>query len=360
VYFDEVLAAAHSGKALLPPEVAGYLALAVADLLVRAPRAIDERVCALNDDGSVSVADGRSPAGSPIEAERSVRSLLGRLLSVASGATPALTATAQRRPEIGIAGLLSELEAALIPVNRAAARRALSRLAREALRAREEGLSPLPVGASAPPAAPPRPHKPLPPRPQRPLSEPAKVPAANADPSVDPALFAEPAAAPGDAPAAVATPIADEPEEEEDTEPIAVPPRHEGAADARGESAAPRASRSPGADDLVANFIVGGPQSEREIARELKQMAGLDPTPAPEARVAPRQPDGQDGGGPSNASEVAAEPKANDDLDDDAPDFRGGKGRSRAGLVFMVLVAGAVVALFLLRDRVGFLRALGH
>src|SRR6185436_2598062 len=50
-------------------------------------------------------------------------------------ATPALLRSGQREPQSGVDALIRELEAALIPVNRAAARRALSRLHRETARA---------------------------------------------------------------------------------------------------------------------------------------------------------------------------------------------------------------------------------
>src|SRR5207344_741005 len=48
--------------------------------------------------------------------------------------TPALGAAARRKPGAGLRALVEEIEAALIPVNRAAGRRALARLAREVKR----------------------------------------------------------------------------------------------------------------------------------------------------------------------------------------------------------------------------------
>jgi hypothetical protein len=52
---------------------------------------------------------------------------------------PALRRASERRDEVGLAALVRELENALIPVNRAAAKRALARLHRETERARAAG-----------------------------------------------------------------------------------------------------------------------------------------------------------------------------------------------------------------------------
>ena len=84
------------------------------------------------------------------DAETSVRAILAKLLEASGSATPALTASAKRKPGAGLPALVAELEAALIPVNRAAGRRALARLAREVKRVT------LGVGrnASVPPPAP--------------------------------------------------------------------------------------------------------------------------------------------------------------------------------------------------------------
>ncbi len=76
------------------------------------------------------------------DAESSIRAALGRLLDTAGGSqTPALSAASKRRSGAGLHALAAELEGALIPVNRAAARRA--------------GLLDWPVRSSASPRAPP-------------------------------------------------------------------------------------------------------------------------------------------------------------------------------------------------------------
>ncbi len=74
----------------------------------------------------------RDPLGG--DAEGSIRAILTRLLEASGSQTPALASAARRRPSAGLGTLVEELEAALIPVNRAAGRRALARLAREVKR----------------------------------------------------------------------------------------------------------------------------------------------------------------------------------------------------------------------------------
>jgi hypothetical protein len=68
------------------------------------------------------------------DAEASVRGLLARLLLASGVLTPGLSAAARRTSGAGLLALAGELETALIPVNRAAGRRALGRLAREVRR----------------------------------------------------------------------------------------------------------------------------------------------------------------------------------------------------------------------------------
>ena len=125
----------------MAPETAGYLVLGAADQLVNLPVGIDAQRCTLFvDGGRVTVArDG--PAATPLDTERALRSMLNHLLSAASGGSAALQAVASLRPRGSVSGLVAELESALIPVNRHAAARALSRLARETARAKEDVIA---------------------------------------------------------------------------------------------------------------------------------------------------------------------------------------------------------------------------
>ncbi|WP_433927921.1 hypothetical protein AB3662_32545 [Sorangium cellulosum] len=140
VTLDEVLAAAHARCASLVPETSGYLALAVSDATSRLPLRLDDRAVLLTTEGTVTVRTRGEPVA-PAEAARLLRDLLARLLAASAGSMPNLATTARPRPasEQDPDAVAREVEAALIPVNRNAARRALARLARETLRAKEAG-----------------------------------------------------------------------------------------------------------------------------------------------------------------------------------------------------------------------------
>ncbi len=134
----EVVSAARLRVASLAAESAGYILLAVADQVAVAPRRVSLSGVDLGDEGKVRLSTGE-PISEPA-AEAELRALLEQLLQVASSSTPALGRVARQVDLSGLAGLVRELEAALIPVNRAAAQRALARLARETTRAIERGL----------------------------------------------------------------------------------------------------------------------------------------------------------------------------------------------------------------------------
>jgi hypothetical protein len=148
----EVLAAAHTHAAALPGELAGYLLLATADQVAAAPRCPALQEVALDDDGGVRVVGGAAVTDS--QAEGRLRELFGVTLAKSAPVSPALTRVAQRDPSGSVRGLIQELEAALIPLNRGASRRALSRLCRETMRAAARGelpdLAPLAAEAQGP------------------------------------------------------------------------------------------------------------------------------------------------------------------------------------------------------------------
>jgi len=161
VTLSEVKRAARAHRAPLAGESAGYLVLAIADQVLQAPRLVQIADVQLAEDGALRVMSAR--ASSDEEAELSLRRALDQLLLVASSGSAALTRASRRTAPVGLASLVRELEAALIPVNRSAARRALSRLHRETARALESGnlpadeeeqvavAPPTPVAVVAPP-----------------------------------------------------------------------------------------------------------------------------------------------------------------------------------------------------------------
>ena len=140
VTLSEVKRAAKAHRAPLAGESAGYLVLAIADQVLRAPRLVDASDIQLTEDGALRVLSGH--ASSDVEAELSLRRALDQLLLVASSGSAALTRASRRTAPVGLAALVRELEAALIPVNRGAARRALARVHRETSRALASGTLP--------------------------------------------------------------------------------------------------------------------------------------------------------------------------------------------------------------------------
>jgi hypothetical protein len=137
VSISEIIAGASVHAVPLAGECAGYLVLAAADQAVSAPRRIGPKEVHLEGDGTVRV-DG-AHAAAEADSEADLRALLDALLVSASSSTPALLRASRRAPGRGIAALVHEIETALIPVNRAAAHRALARLERETERARHAG-----------------------------------------------------------------------------------------------------------------------------------------------------------------------------------------------------------------------------
>ncbi len=162
----DVLAAARIGEVALVGEVCGYLVLGAADAVLAAGALPLPRAIRLNEDGHVEVV---SEPTRPEVQEKVLRQVLGELLAEVRTPFPNLSRVATRDEMRGLASLVTELEAALVPVNRRAAKRSLSRLSRETLRALERGLivpdvalpesapaevkeSPLKQGAPLPPA----------------------------------------------------------------------------------------------------------------------------------------------------------------------------------------------------------------
>ena len=179
VKLHEIMSAARARSASLAAEVAGYLVLAAADQIAGAPRALGFDDVALSDEGQVRVGGGHS--ADDAAAEHGLRAMLGLMLLDASSVTPGLLRAAHKGSGAGIEGLIREIEVALVPVNRAAARRALARLYRDVARARDSGrmaawsapaLAPAPAPAAATAAVPTRATPPALPEPRVPTPAP--------------------------------------------------------------------------------------------------------------------------------------------------------------------------------------------
>lgn len=125
---DVVLAVGY-GDASLVGESVGYLILGAADNALRACQRACLDSITIDEEGSVRL---KGPQVDEDEAERALRALLASLLARVRIPSNNLARVAARRDLRGLEGLVAELEAALVPVNRRAARRTLARLCREA------------------------------------------------------------------------------------------------------------------------------------------------------------------------------------------------------------------------------------
>ncbi len=130
VTLEDVFAVALAKRVPLAPELTGYLTLEVADGARHSNGEIDPRSVYISEEGTVALVRQPKKDAGPNDAEASLRAILAKLLEASGSATPALAAVTRKRPGDGVPALITELEAALIPVNRAAGKRALARLAR--------------------------------------------------------------------------------------------------------------------------------------------------------------------------------------------------------------------------------------
>lgn len=119
--------------AAVTAEVGAHVVLLAAQQVASSPSHVTAHSVLLSEAGDVRVLP--LSAASAHEAERELRQLLAQLLALAPAAPPALKAAAERDSGGGLEALEAELHAALIPINHAAARRALARLFRETRRA---------------------------------------------------------------------------------------------------------------------------------------------------------------------------------------------------------------------------------
>jgi hypothetical protein len=137
ISLDRVIEAAQRRLAALTPEVAGYILLLATRALEPGRLEVSAASVLLTEGGEVHVRPG--PMASEHEVEMALRGLLALLLELSGAPAPAITAVAAAPPNAGLSAFTEDLSAALIPINHAAARRALARLYRETYRA--EGLA---------------------------------------------------------------------------------------------------------------------------------------------------------------------------------------------------------------------------
>lgn len=328
VTLEEVFAVVQAKRVPLAAELAGYLVLEIAEGADPQGGDVDPKSVFIGEEGTVALVKRRDASAAVTgDAETSLRAILTRLLDTSGSQTPALGAVARRKAVGSLEPLVAELEAALIPVNRSAGRRALARLSREAKRvtlgvgrnatassaalpAATGPAAPSTLPHSAPPPAPP-PVPPVTPQPPKveprdegPSSTTAKVQVPSFRPSSAPPPAPEvtpPPSPPVPAPAAVGK---DDLGDQLPTQPLVRP---------QPLPPAPPAPPAADVDQLLSSFEVSEQKGEQDMSRALKAMVGLDPTPPP-ADVAPKgPPPAPAGGAPASAAQ-----KAQDDADIEA------------------------------------------
>jgi hypothetical protein len=130
-------------RARLPFEIGAFVALEACERLVaQGPRVIEAGDVLIDEEGHVTVSASGAQAASG-EAARSVAQVLARLLVAAGhGVPPVMLELVDKAPGghgWDLSRLRDELEATLVPLNRAAARRVLARVLRDGRRAEQEG-----------------------------------------------------------------------------------------------------------------------------------------------------------------------------------------------------------------------------
>ncbi len=310
VTLEDIFTVVGAKRVPLAPELAGYLALEIADGTDAGGGNVDPRTVYVSEEGTVALVRLKSnPAVG--DAETSVRGILAHLLDASGSQTPALTAAAKRRAGMGLPALVEELEAALIPVNRSAGRRALARLAREVKRVTlgvgrnaslpSPALRPPGESAAGPPsfsnepttrrahkaadvARAPGPRvirKPPPPLPS------GRGPAAGGPREVG--SLTPPPRPPGDARHArpVPPPMSPRATRGFSTAPPPVvrreptPPPPPAPREPERPPTPDKLFKRDEVDDLLASFEVSNVRDEKEMSRDLKALVGLDPTPPP-------------------------------------------------------------------------------
>ena len=159
IALSTVIDAARRRLAAVTAEAAGYVVLLVVQQVAKGPCRVRSDGVFLSDAGDVRLQAGTVASAHHVELE--LRQLLASLVALSQSTPPALKAAAERVAGGDLGGLESELLAALIPINHAAARRALARLYREAQKASISATpvspvaaaEPLVVAVAAPPAA---------------------------------------------------------------------------------------------------------------------------------------------------------------------------------------------------------------
>lgn len=146
ITLSQILLSARRSGALLTSDTAAYMVLSLAEQSQAKPRRVSAKDVVLHPGGAITIED--APPSSDVDCDASLRQVLGALVACTSPVTlsDALGQIVQGQSK-SPALLREELQTALVPLNRSAARRAMSRLYRR-LTANPDGEA---VAASAAP-----------------------------------------------------------------------------------------------------------------------------------------------------------------------------------------------------------------
>ncbi len=134
---DDLVASLKARRIRIPSEIGAFVALETSEALLRGPAAVEGRDVRIADDGTISVLVPPHSSSEAEAAQSVVRILSSLLVAAGTGVPPALIALVEHgagSSESALDSLRAELEVSLVPLNRAAARRVLSRMTREARR----------------------------------------------------------------------------------------------------------------------------------------------------------------------------------------------------------------------------------
>ncbi|GAB5544775.1 MAG: hypothetical protein SangKO_045350 [Sandaracinaceae bacterium] len=148
----ELVATMKERRVRIPSEIGAFIALEVCEALEDGPAPVRSSDVRIADDGAIGVFAPPGSASSD-EAARAVVAMLGSLLVAAGTGVPkVLVQLLEDGPTSGrwdLSSLRDDLEASLVPLNRAAARRVLARMLREAQKPRSVAPSSRPAPRDA-------------------------------------------------------------------------------------------------------------------------------------------------------------------------------------------------------------------
>lgn len=133
VTLDELLRSLKERSVRMPADIGAFITLEATENIVEAPQGLTLERVVVTDEGEIGVAEGG--ACDAEQAAQAVTQLLGALLVAAGTGVPsAMVQLVETPPPTGtgaLEALRDQIEAALVPLNRDAARRVLGRMIRE-------------------------------------------------------------------------------------------------------------------------------------------------------------------------------------------------------------------------------------